>query len=203
MGTSWQDTPDESALLSVGFFLKSLPIQQQFFISMAVALAVKACLKHFGLSPTIKWPNDLYCNGHKIAGILIENQLVGATIQNVVVGVGINVNQASFPGLPHATSIFLCSGHKLAPRDVALQCIDELEMRMDWIHAQRFDFIKKNYLQQLYGVAAAKPVMLPDGSVTNGIVRDVTSSGRIVMAFESGETADFDIKEVQWQLPLR
>ncbi len=55
-------------------------------ISYAIAIAVAETLMEFGLTPKIKWPNDILVNGKKISGILIEYA------QNfVIIGIGINI----------------------------------------------------------------------------------------------------------------
>lgn len=59
---------------------------------LAMAI-VKACQNSFDLSVQVKWVNDIYLNNRKIAGILVEQ----GTKNSVVVGVGINLFQASFP----------------------------------------------------------------------------------------------------------
>ena len=44
----------------------------------------------------IKWPNDIYVNNDKIAGILIENSIMGDKIENTIAGIGLNINQDKF-----------------------------------------------------------------------------------------------------------
>lgn len=57
----------------------------------------------------IKWPNDVLIDGKKVAGILVEAVLSGASVQAIVVGVGINVHQRNFPDeiAARATSVAL------------------------------------------------------------------------------------------------
>lgn len=67
-------------------------------LTLAAALAVrKGILEETGLSPLIKWPNDLVLNGKKICGILTEMSTELMEIQYVITGIGINVNQKEFP----------------------------------------------------------------------------------------------------------
>ena len=54
----------------------------------------------------VKWPNDLVtAEGEKLGGILAELSAEAESVRFVVLGVGINVNQVDFPGLPQATSV--------------------------------------------------------------------------------------------------
>jgi BirA family biotin operon repressor/biotin-[acetyl-CoA-carboxylase] ligase len=57
----------------------------------------------------IKWPNDLILNSKKVGGILIEKKKIE---QNTyfIIGIGINVLQTDFPGLPKAGSILSATG---------------------------------------------------------------------------------------------
>ena len=67
-------------------------------LTLVAALAVrKGILEETGLSPLIKWPNDLVLNGKKICGILTEMSTELMEIQYVITGIGINVNQREFP----------------------------------------------------------------------------------------------------------
>lgn len=87
-GRSWVSRPG-NLLLSVLFRpgMEQLP-----FISMIGGLAVaRAVRKTTGLSPAIKWPNDVLLGGRKAAGILAESAIVGDSVCYAVLGLGINV----------------------------------------------------------------------------------------------------------------
>lgn len=77
--------------LSVLTFYDNFPATRAFEIMQKGAVAVCETLEKFGLQPKIKWPNDIYVNGKKICGILIENTFSGANIASSVVGIGLNV----------------------------------------------------------------------------------------------------------------
>lgn len=62
--------------------------------AVAVCQALTECL---GLTPEIKWPNDILLNGDKVAGILVENSWRGDALLAVVIGIGLNVNSAAVP----------------------------------------------------------------------------------------------------------
>ena len=64
---------------------------RSFRIMAHAAVAVCRTLEEYGISPEIKWPNDVRAAGRKIAGILIENGLKGDRVDYSIVGVGLNV----------------------------------------------------------------------------------------------------------------
>ena len=68
----------------------------QFIISKITSIAVLDLLSKYGIKAEIKWPNDIYVNDKKIAGILIEHTLHGNSIAYSIIGIGINVNQMQF-----------------------------------------------------------------------------------------------------------
>ena len=72
-------------------FYQNFPSADAFLIMQSAAAAVCETLVAFGLQPKIKWPNDVFVNGKKICGILIENAFSGNQIASSVVGIGLNV----------------------------------------------------------------------------------------------------------------
>lgn len=63
-----------------------------FSIMINACVAVCRTVERFGLTPTIKWANDVLVNGRKICGTLIENRLGADNVCTSIVGIGINVN---------------------------------------------------------------------------------------------------------------
>jgi BirA family biotin operon repressor/biotin-[acetyl-CoA-carboxylase] ligase len=73
------------------------PAQAPLLTMLAGLSAHAAVQTHAGLTPELKWPNDLLLNGKKIGGILTEMHAEPSEVRFVVVGIGINVNQEKFP----------------------------------------------------------------------------------------------------------
>ncbi|MBQ8322695.1 MAG: biotin--[Clostridia bacterium] len=72
-------------------FYENFPAERAFTIMQNAAAAVCETLVGFGLAPKIKWPNDIYVNGKKICGILIENTFSGGNVASSIVGIGLNI----------------------------------------------------------------------------------------------------------------
>jgi BirA family transcriptional regulator, biotin operon repressor / biotin---[acetyl-CoA-carboxylase] ligase len=92
----------------------SLPPGEILALSLAAGLAVQSAVQQVDPSVTadLKWPNDLLISGKKFCGILTEMSAEATRVRHIVVGIGINVNQAQFPGelAQTATSLRLASG---------------------------------------------------------------------------------------------
>ena len=78
----------------MSFVLKPDLAFRNNFPNLTQYLSVVLCreLKKYGLSPNIKWPNDVQINGKKIAGILSEVAFSGSDFGGIVLGIGVNLN---------------------------------------------------------------------------------------------------------------
>lgn len=113
--------------LSTLRFYEDFLAKDAFKIMSGAAVAVCETLRFYGLKPVIKWANDVYVNGKKICGILIENTLSGNRIASSVVGVGLNVNNLLSEELKDiATSMALEGGKTFSVETVTEKLIEEL-----------------------------------------------------------------------------
>jgi BirA family biotin operon repressor/biotin-[acetyl-CoA-carboxylase] ligase len=92
----------------------ALPPSEALVLSLAAGLAAHSAVGQTDSSvePDLKWPNDLLIAGKKFCGILTEMNAEPTRVRYIVVGIGINVNQARFPAelQPIATSLRMASG---------------------------------------------------------------------------------------------
>ncbi len=97
-GKSWLDEPGQNLIMSLVIEPGTLILSQQFLFSAAVALGILDLIYTIKNDNwRIKWPNDIYWNDRKAAGILIESVIKGKSWLFAVIGVGMNLNQESFP----------------------------------------------------------------------------------------------------------
>jgi BirA family biotin operon repressor/biotin-[acetyl-CoA-carboxylase] ligase len=66
-------------------------------ITLAAGIGVCDAVNSAGVAASLKWPNDLLVRGRKLAGILSEMNTRNRTVDHVIVGIGIDVNQTAFP----------------------------------------------------------------------------------------------------------
>jgi len=197
LGSLWQSEPGENLLLSVVFYPNWLEAQAQFYLSMAVAMALHDCLSGFSdqLKIAVKWPNDLYLSDQKTAGILIQNTLSGTQLQSSIVGIGLNLNQTKFPpDLPNATSLALSLGRKLDSSEVEAKLFAALEQRYLQLKAGQRAAVKAEYEQRLWKRGAnAHFLRLADGSRFEGRILGVTEQGLLRIRTTEGEE-HFELK---------
>ena len=108
----------------------ALPPSDVLVLSLAVALAVRDAIRDLNpaLQPDLKWPNDLLLDGKKFCGILTEMNAEPTRVRHIVVGIGINVNQTSFPDDlgPIATSLLVASGSEWSRVDLTASLLKSL-----------------------------------------------------------------------------
>ena len=100
-----------------------IPPARTSVLTLLAGLALTEAIEEVtGLSPRIKWPNDILLNGKKLVGILTEMDCEISQVHFIVVGMGINVNTKAFPEelRETATSLYL-EGGKEVSRTVLLQ----------------------------------------------------------------------------------
>lgn len=123
----WED-PAAGLNLPHSLLLRpKLPPEQTPLYTLAAAVAAARAIEDMGFTPRIKWPNDVVLQGRKCVGILCE-RVVSGPESFLVVGVGFNVNQPSFPGelQQKATSLLIEGGRPVDRR--ALLCAYLLRM---------------------------------------------------------------------------
>jgi len=106
-----------------------LPPSDVLVISLAAGLAVQAAIQQVdpNVTPDLKWPNDLLIDGKKVCGILTEMNSEATQVRYIVVGIGINVNQASFPSELGATSLRMVTGSEWSRVEVAAALLKSLD----------------------------------------------------------------------------
>lgn len=199
MNNKWESEPGKNLSFTTILYPGFLPARQQFFLNQAVSLGVFDTLEDFITSGlTIKWPNDIYVFNKKITGILIQNTLKGAFLQNVIVGIGININQAVFiSDAPNPTSVLLETGKKHAVKRVMASLCENLETRYLQLKSGNFALLKKDYKNNLFRLEKEHLFKKKTGEVFSGKIMGTTEGGKLRIFSKQGEET-FGFKEVEY-----
>jgi len=118
---TWFSTPGKnltfSFLLRYSEFLgHPLATDDALLITCVTTLGIRDYLLTHRVKADIKWPNDIWVDGKKICGILIENILEDGAIRESIIGVGLNLNETGWPPeLPNPVSLSELTGRKYDP----------------------------------------------------------------------------------------
>jgi len=197
-GNTWQGEAGKNLLCSVVLYPNFLQPQEQFYLSKIVSLAcVKTCETTAKETFKVKWPNDIYQNKQKVAGILIENQLSGNQISSSIVGVGINVNQQNFETLQNATSLSKLALQKFELKDIIAIFFNQLDAYYLQLRQKKFKAIDKEYLDYLLGYNSVMNFKDKDGNPFQAFVKGVNQLGQLQLLVNNSEQL-YNFKEVEW-----
>lgn len=196
----WESGRGENILAS--FLVKNPPlsVREQFSLSHIIALtALNYIQKELPYAQiSIKWPNDIYVNGQKIAGILIENAMIANTLRASVMGIGINVNQKDFPlGIGKATSMALLDRKN---RIIETE-IDKLSFLFVHFY-QRLIHSESSILHQEYNASLMNKDkiqrFLIDGKPIDCRILGTDPDGKIQLLMPDGSQQGFYHHEIEW-----
>lgn len=197
MGAGW--SVEEGKNLTFSVLVKDLLLSPDaiFLLNAAVAVScVQALEKQSVPDICIKWPNDILAGNKKIGGILVENSLKSHGEIYSVVGIGINVNQENFDGLPKASSLLKVTGRENDVEKIMIAITECLKRNVALLINSGHDEIWQAYQQKLY----KKNVPMPfekDGHRFMGIIKEVTRNGKLLVQLEDDSIAQYGLKEVQ------
>lgn len=203
-GNKWLAEPNENLLVSYLLKPQNQLAMNQFYLSKAIAIGILEGLQKWAkntllekLPLKIKWPNDLYLEEKKIAGILIENNFQAGQWNFSIVGIGININQTKFDNL-RASSLkkWTKSPASIDIRDIFNAISIEIENFYQHFLSNHFELIDEVYHQNLFRMQSTALFEDETGVFSAKIVR-VNSNGHIVLENLS-EIKVYDLKELSF-----
>lgn len=198
-GRIWESSPGENLLFTMLSEMSWVAVFDPFKISVATAVSLWETVSGIVKEPIfLKWPNDLYINDRKAAGVLIENIVVGQKWQWSIIGVGLNVNQQLFsPGLK-AISLRNLTGNQYEIEVIGKTLQERLLENIQSLKNGRFPDLLRKFNDHLY--MKDRQVKFRKGNITFvSMVRYVNASGELVTqdAFER----HLRFGEVDWVSP--
>jgi BirA family biotin operon repressor/biotin-[acetyl-CoA-carboxylase] ligase len=197
MGTVWNSEASKNLTFSVYKMYVNLQLEQQFYISMVVALALVKTLKIFGVNKLqIKWPNDILSENKKICGVLIENVIKQTQLSSSILGVGLNVNQINFETLPKASSLKLLTGKVFDLDEILNQFLKDLEVYFNLLEKHAYETLKGEYEKMLFRKNKPSTFKNAEGHLFSGFIKGVSKSGNLVIELEDEIIKEYALKEV-------
>lgn len=199
-GNSWQSTPFQNLTFSIVLHPNFVDPACQFSLSQAISLGLRDYLQTLTpLQVSVKWPNDILIENRKVAGILLENTLKGNVMETLVVGIGLNVNQSVFDGLPNATSMRMETGVTYLLQDVMQGVCKSIEVRYLQLRKGEFEKLDIDYHKNLF-LHQQWHKYKHNGQLIDGRIQRVQASGMLVVEKMGGQMVVCDLKELDFNL---
>ncbi len=203
IGRYWTSEAEKNITCSIILYPTFLQAQDQFQLNMAVSLAVHDVVSSFlpDHNIKVKWPNDVYVNNQKIAGILLQAVLTGKKINSVVIGIGLNINQMTFPlDIPNPTSLAIEKSTKLELLEVYERLFECLTCRYRQLIDQNTEEIYSTYLNNLYRYDEWHEYTDHKNHTFEGKIIGVEAHGFLKIEDKDGKINKFAFREVIFKI---
>lgn len=191
-GHGWHSAAGDGLYVSA-LVAPPLPMARALWLSLATGLAVRAAITAVtGMAVDIRWPNDLLLNGPKCGGILVETAVEGEMLRYAVIGVGINVNHASFPAEIEtlATSLRLESGAEVSREALLIALLRALEKEVRLLMQEYQGEPAGTGLLERFAEASSwvrgKPVRVDEGGGYTGVTAGLDERGFLLVDGDDG-----------------
>ncbi|MCM1399998.1 MAG: biotin--[acetyl-CoA-carboxylase] ligase [Clostridium sp.] len=203
-GRSFVSPKDTGIYMSILLRPDCLPHECPTITAWTAVSVCNAIERVTGISPSIKWVNDLLLNNKKICGILSELSVEseGGHVQHIIVGIGINTNEASedFPDdiKDIATSIYAETGKKTTRAQLVAEVINELDKMMEHWPKERDQYLEQ--YRKLNITTGREIQVLSANAGKNAKALEINEDFSLKVMYEDGTIADIASGEVSTRL---
>lgn len=194
----WSSERGANLLFSILCHPLWVPVQSQFLISEAEAIALRDALTAITGDITIKWPNDIYWKDKKISGTIIENTLSGGHIKDCIIGTGINVNQREFGSeAPNPVSLYQITGKETDREALLKDIVRRFDEYLTDLQNGNYEKIVSLYTSYLYRGHGFHAFRDKDGEFEAAIV-EVEDDGHLILRDHDDRIRSYAFKEVEF-----
>ena len=198
---SWESEVGKNLTFSLALDVSFLPAEKQFLLSETVPLGIIEVLD--GLLPaeklSIKWPNDIYYENRKLAGILINSTIKASMMDISIIGIGLNINQMQFQDWPtHPISLQQITGMVYDLLPLMKQIAEHIIIKVEQLKADPTT-IEQDYLKRLFRYRTWADYEV-GGKTLRLFMTGIDPFGRLQLVDEQQTFYTFDIKEIKFVL---
>ncbi len=189
LGRKWMSPPRKGLWFSVLLRPAMLPAKvTQLTIAASTAL-LRAIQAQTGLTPEIKWPNDILIGGKKVAGILTELSAELDKVKYVILGIGVdvNLNAGEFPPELRAlaTSLKIETGQRQDRAALAVKIMRELDHDYRRIGAGQFESVADEWERHCTTLGQRAVIRIGDRTV-HGSAESLDTDGALLLRTQHG-----------------
>jgi BirA family biotin operon repressor/biotin-[acetyl-CoA-carboxylase] ligase len=197
-GNSWESEAGKNLLASIILFPDFLPAARQFYLSKIASLALVDFLNTETSDISVKWPNDIYIKNKKVAGILIENAILGQNLSSSILGIGLNLNQEKFiSDAPNPVSLKQITGKVYDIEFVAIKIYECLNTWYSKLKQGSFKEIDSAYLNWLFRINEWS-IFAKQGKQFEAKIKGIGEFGQLILIEKDGNISEYMFKEVEF-----
>lgn len=166
--------------------------QLSFVSAMALRRAIKSLDKEDKLEVLCKWPNDVLVNGCKVAGILLESDVMSYSKNNnefgeIILGIGVNIKHSPELNTMYKATNLRKEGIETTAEELLNIFLKELQKSYDDWHKFGFPFIRNEWIKFSHNLGKEVKFKINDSSdMIYGIFKDFTEDGEMVAELPDG-----------------
>ncbi|MBR3407311.1 MAG: biotin--[Paludibacteraceae bacterium] len=221
-GNGWESERGKNLVCSILVESQKSKVESLFDLNVAVSVAVHRTVTGYGLQVTgyglqvtgdevtIKWPNDIYWKDKKLAGILIENAIVGGELRYAIAGIGLNVNQTEFcSDAPNPVSLRQITGQEQDIDKLMQRLYNEVQKATEedvWDYYRAHLYRREGYWPYVEREVSTEPTMNANSqepiakSLFRARIEDVLPTGELVLRDEENKKRIYHFKQIRYVL---
>jgi len=197
----WESEPGKNLTFSILFKSSFIEPSKQFAITQLISLSLWEVLTSIlrKKQVSVKWPNDIYVENRKIAGILIQNFIKGNNIDMAVIGIGLNASQKRFfSDAPNPTSIIIESGMECPHNNLLDDILETFNHNIEKYQSpESFDDLTKRYLKNLYRFGD-NAIYKDKNGMFQAAISGISEYGHLILTDTGGRQRSYGFKEVEF-----
>ena len=154
----------------------------------------------------IKWPNDIYWQDKKVAGILVENAIIGNEIKYSIAGIGLNVNQIEWQSdAPNPISLKQITGKTYDIEALMQQLYAEVQKALTedlWDYYKAHLYRREGYWPFVEREVSVAPTMNAhaDANAFLAHIEDVLPTGELVLRDKNNQQRIYHFKQIRYMI---
>ena len=196
----WESEDGKNLLFSIALDMSFLKAENQFVLTQLISVVMIDVLKKYLPEDSlfIKWPNDIYFNDKKIAGILIKNEIKGMMLGTSIIGIGLNVNQTDFDkNLPNPISMKMITGKDYDLEEILMEVNESTSLQVNKCQSQ--SSIANSYINHLYRYKQWA-MYEHEGVEKEMMIIGYDRFGRLVLKEKNDREVVCDLKEILFRI---
>jgi BirA family biotin operon repressor/biotin-[acetyl-CoA-carboxylase] ligase len=196
--TKWHSSPNLNLTFTLALPKLSVAVNDQFKLNKAVCLAILQSLDEYTSELKIKWPNDIYWEQKKLAGVLIENQIQGVKIKSSVIGIGLNVNEKVWAAdIPNPVSLSQITGQEIDLNSFRQKFIGKFYAAFNFFMKQGMHSIDQLYSAQMLRINEWGK-FFAENLEFDGKIIGTDNSGNLLVENKNGIVNHYHLKSIKF-----